>query len=130
VPHEEIVFECAGINHIAWMTRLEVGDEDAYPRLFEAMKDPGIYTREKVHFELMRRFGYFVTESSEHNAEYTPYFLRDDELIERFDVPARSIRRCRTSPSAPPSKGSGSTHGSCGSFGRVCGPCSGRADKR
>jgi alpha-galactosidase len=36
---------------------------------------------------LMRRFGYFVTESSEHNAEYTPYFLRDDALIERFGVP-------------------------------------------
>jgi alpha-galactosidase len=35
----------------------------------------------------MRRFGYFVTESSEHNAEYTPYFLKRDELIERFDVP-------------------------------------------
>ena len=35
----------------------------------------------------MRRFGFFVTESSEHNAEYTPYFLRDDGLIEEFDVP-------------------------------------------
>ncbi len=34
VEHEEVVFECAGINHIAWMTRLEVGGEDAYPRLF------------------------------------------------------------------------------------------------
>ncbi len=87
VPHEELVFECAGINHIAWMTRLEVGGEDAYPRLFEAMEDPGIYAKDKVRFELMRRFGYFVTESSEHNAEYTPYFLRDDDLIERFDVP-------------------------------------------
>jgi alpha-galactosidase len=87
VPHEEIVFECAGIHHIAWMLRLEVAGEDAYPRLFEAMEDPGIYARDRVRFELMRRFGYFVTESSEHNAEYTPYFLRDDELIERFDVP-------------------------------------------
>ncbi|HSK99697.1 MAG TPA: alpha-glucosidase/alpha-galactosidase [Rubrobacteraceae bacterium] len=87
VPHEKIVFECAGINHIAWMTRLEVGGEDAYPRLFEAMEDPEIYARDRVRFELMRRFGYFVTESSEHNAEYTPYFLRDDALIERFDIP-------------------------------------------
>jgi alpha-galactosidase len=87
VPHEELVFEGAGINHIAWMTRLEVDGEDAYPRLFEAMEDPEIYARDKVRFELMRRFGYFVTESSEHNAEYTPYFLRDDDLIERFDVP-------------------------------------------
>jgi alpha-galactosidase len=94
VPHEEIVFECAGINHIAWMTRLEVGGEDAYPRLFEAMKAPEIYARDRVRFELMRCFGYFVTESSEHNAEYTPYFLRDDALIERFDIPVDDyIRR-------------------------------------
>jgi alpha-galactosidase len=35
----------------------------------------------------MRRFGYFVTESSEHNAEYVPYYLKDDSLIERYDVP-------------------------------------------
>jgi alpha-galactosidase len=87
VNHEELRYECAGINHIAWMTRLEVNGEDAYPRLFEAMEDPETYTRDKVRFELMRRLGYFVTESSEHNAEYTPYFLRDDALIERFDVP-------------------------------------------
>jgi alpha-galactosidase len=94
MEHEEVVFECAGINHIAWMTRLEVDGEDAYPRLFEAMEDPEIYARDKVRFELMRRLGYFVTESSEHNAEYTPYFLRDDALIERFDVPVDEyIRR-------------------------------------
>jgi alpha-galactosidase len=94
VSHDELLFECAGINHIAWMTRLEVDGEDAYPRLFEATEDPTVYVRDKVRFELMRHFGYFVTESSEHNAEYTPYFLRDDGLIERFDVPVDEyIRR-------------------------------------
>src|SRR5215210_6458797 len=87
VEHEELLYECAGINHIAWMTRLEVEGEDAYPRLFAAMADLEVYAKDKVRFELMRRFGYFVTESSEHNAEYTPHFLRDDGLIERFDVP-------------------------------------------
>jgi alpha-galactosidase len=86
VRHEELVYECAGINHVAWMTRLEVEGEDAYPRLFAAMEDPEVYAKDKVRFELMRRFGYFVTESSEHNAEYTPYFLKDG-LIEKFDVP-------------------------------------------
>jgi alpha-galactosidase len=94
VPHESLVYEGAGINHIVWLTRLEVDGEDAYPQLFEAMQDPTIYARDKVRFELMRRFGYFVTESSEHNAEYTPYFLKDDELIERYDVPVDEyIRR-------------------------------------
>ena len=87
VDHDKLLYECAGINHIAWMTRLEVEGEDAYPLLLAALEDPEIYARDKVRFELMRRFGYFVTESSEHNAEYTPYFLRNDDLIERFDVP-------------------------------------------
>jgi alpha-galactosidase len=87
VDHEDLLYECAGINHVAWMTRLEVNGNDAYPLLYAAMEDPDVYARDKVRFELMRRFGYFVTESSEHNAEYTPYFLRDRALIEEFDVP-------------------------------------------
>jgi len=87
VEHKELLYECSGINHIAWMTRLEVDGEDAYPLLFAAMEDPEVYAKDKVRFELMRHLGYFVTESSEHNAEYTPYFLRDEGLIERYDVP-------------------------------------------
>jgi alpha-galactosidase len=87
VDERDLLFECSGINHIAWMTRLEAGGEDAYPRLFAAMERPEVYAKDKVRFELMHRFGYFVTESSEHNAEYTPYFLKDDELLERYDIP-------------------------------------------
>jgi alpha-galactosidase len=87
VPLEELVYECYGINHIAWMTRLEVGGKSVYPRLFAAMENPEVYAKDKVRFELMRNFGYFVTESSEHNAEYTPYFLKRDDLIEKYDVP-------------------------------------------
>jgi alpha-galactosidase len=94
VDHEDLLYECAGINHIAWMTRLEVEGKDAYPLLFAALEDPEVYAKDKVRFELMRRFGYFVTESSEHNAEYVPYFLKDDRLIERYDVPVDEyIRR-------------------------------------
>jgi alpha-galactosidase len=94
VPHEEMAYDGAGINHIVWLTRLECCGEDVYPRLLAAMEDPEIYAKDKVRFELMRRFGYFVTESSEHNAEYTPYFLRDDELVKRYDVPVDEyIRR-------------------------------------
>ena len=42
-----------------------------------------------VRFELMARFGYYITESSEHNAEYTPYFIKSQypELIDRFNIP-------------------------------------------
>ncbi|MDP9353271.1 MAG: alpha-glucosidase/alpha-galactosidase [Chloroflexota bacterium] len=86
-PEENLLYECFGINHIAWMTRLEVDGQDAYPRLREAMNNPEVYANDKVRFELMRHLGYFVTESSEHNAEYTPYFLKRDELIEQYDVP-------------------------------------------
>lgn len=94
VDPDDLLYECSGINHIAWMTRLEVDGEDAYPRLFEAMEDPEVYDKDKVRFELMRHFGHFVTESSEHNAEYSPYFLKDDDLIERYDVPVDEyIRR-------------------------------------
>jgi alpha-galactosidase len=94
VPHEEMAYDGAGINHIVWLTRLECGGEDVYPRLLAAMEDPEIYAKDKVRYELMRRFGYFVIESSEHNAEYTPYFLRDDELVKRYDVPVDEyIRR-------------------------------------
>jgi len=87
VDHEQLVYECAGINHIAWMTKLEVQGADVYPQLRAAMDDPQVYARDKVRFELLRRLGYFVTESSEHNAEYTPYWLKDDALIKRYDIP-------------------------------------------
>jgi alpha-galactosidase len=101
VDQEDLIYECAGINHIAWMTRLEVDGEDAYPRLFAAMEDPNVYKKDRVRFELMLRFGFYVTESSEHNAEYLPYFLRDDELIERYDIPVDEyVRRSETNLTA------------------------------
>src|SRR5688500_2650603 len=69
-----VSFTCAGINHMAFYTRIEKDGVDLYPRLFDAMNRPDVYDTNKVRFELMRRLGYFVTESSEHNAEYNPYF--------------------------------------------------------
>jgi alpha-galactosidase len=67
---EEVAFTCAGINHMAFYLKLEKAGEDLYSRLFEKMKnDPEVYNSNKVRFELMKRLGYFVTESSEHNAE-------------------------------------------------------------
>src|SRR5438874_7671259 len=91
-----VAFQCAGINHMAFYLRLEKNGEDLYPRLFEAMKRPEVYTSNKVRFELMKRLGYFVTESSEHNAEYNPFFIpRGCEGIARFDVPIDEyLRRC------------------------------------
>ena len=65
---EDVAFVCAGINHMAFYLKIEKNGVDLYPRLFEAMNKPEIYNTNKVRFELMKRLGYFVTESSEHNA--------------------------------------------------------------
>ncbi len=87
-------YDCAGINHMTWFNRLMIDGKDAYPALFEAARDPAIYAKDKVRFELLRTLGRFVSESSEHTAEYTPYFLRRDDQIAAFDVPVDDyIRR-------------------------------------
>ncbi len=93
---EEIDFTCAGINHMAFYLKLQKNGADLYPRLFEVMNKREIYDTNKVRFELMKRLGYFVTESSEHNAEYNPYFIpHGTEFIDRFAVPIDEyLRRC------------------------------------
>jgi alpha-galactosidase len=60
------------------------------------MNDPKTFAHNAVRFELMKRLGYFVTESSEHNAEYNPWFLpHGDEMVDRFHVPLDEYpRRC------------------------------------
>jgi alpha-galactosidase len=86
VPYEEVTYLGAGVNHQAWILRFEHDGEDLYPRLDAAIdRDPEL--RRRVRVELYRRFGYFPTESSEHSAEYLPWFLRSDAMIERFRVP-------------------------------------------
>jgi alpha-galactosidase len=87
VPVERLSYDCAGINHMTWFLKLRIDGEDAYPRLRAAMETPEIFAKDKVRFELMRTFGRFVSESSEHNAEYTPYFLKSDAEIAAYDVP-------------------------------------------
>lgn len=96
IKPEDVGFICAGINHMAFYLRLEKDGQDLYPRLFEAMNDPKIYKQNKVRFELMKRLGYFITESSEHNAEYNPYFIpHGQKYYDRYDVPIDEyLRRC------------------------------------
>jgi alpha-galactosidase len=81
---------------MAFYLKLEKAGVDLYPRLFEAMARHDVYNTNKVRFELMRRLGYFVTESSEHNAEYNPWFIpRGADCIKRHDVPIDEyLRRC------------------------------------
>ena len=97
VPYSEINYVVAGINHMAWFLKLEHKGKDLYPQLFDCLDKPEIYGDNKVRFEIMRHFGYFVTESSEHMAEYVPYFIKREELIGKLDIPIdeyvrRSVR--------------------------------------
>ncbi|AEE97847.1 alpha-glucosidase/alpha-galactosidase [Mahella australiensis] len=88
---EGIKWKIAGINHMAWL--LEVADkhgEDLYPEIRHRadIKQQMGKHNDMVRFEIMRRFGYYVTESSIHNAEYNPYFIKNryPELIEKFNI--------------------------------------------
>jgi alpha-galactosidase len=87
----------AGINHQAWLLSLTEDGKDLYPevkRRAEARKEKHY---DMVRYEIMKRFGYYVTESSEHNAEYMPFFIKDKypELIDRFNIPLDEYpRRC------------------------------------
>lgn len=94
VPSAEINFLVAGINHMAWVLKLERQGQDLYPALRKAMENSEIWKRDPVRFEIFRHFSYFVTESSEHMAEYVPYFLKDEDSIRRLQIPIREyIRR-------------------------------------
>jgi len=94
VPYEELSYWTAGINHMAWFLKLKWHGEDMYPRLAEKFKDPAIYSGEKAHWagpdvvraEIYKAFGYFNTESSRHMSEYTPYFRKRPELIDKFSL--------------------------------------------
>lgn len=125
VPYEELDVKVAGINHQAWFLKLETKGKDLYPELNELkkkidkdssyvpkhlydcpasdswfrenFKDSAVDTFEgdKVRFEMFKRLGFYVTESSEHNAEYCPYFLKDPKLIKKYKIPVNEyIRRC------------------------------------
>ena len=90
----------AGINHMAWL--LEIKDKDGndlYPeikkRISAKMDDPDF--GDKVRLDYIRRFGYYCTESSEHNAEYNMFYIKDKypELIEKYSIPLDEYpRRC------------------------------------
>ena len=88
----------AGINHMAWLLEVKRDGEDLYPEIKRRAKEKQKSKHDDmVRFELMDKFGYYVTESSEHNAEYHPYFIKSKypELIEQLNIPLDEYpRRC------------------------------------
>jgi alpha-galactosidase/6-phospho-beta-glucosidase family protein len=92
---QHVTYRVAGINHMAFFLEFRYRGRDAYPLLFRLLEDPN-FQQDKVRFEMMRRLGYFVTESSEHQSEYNPYFIHHgEEMIRKFDIPIDEyLRRC------------------------------------
>lgn len=101
VPVEEMHYVCAGINHMAFYLTLQhkTADsvEDLYPRLRQVLAENRVPDWNRVRYELFKRVGYFVTESSEHFSEYVPWFIKRDrpDLINQFNIPLDEyISRC------------------------------------
>jgi alpha-galactosidase len=102
VPYQEINYICAGINHMAFYLKFEHQGESLYPRIRQALEAKSYGRRyrglaDHVRYEIFRRMGYFVTESSEHFSEYVPWFIKRDrpDLIERYEIPLDEyLARC------------------------------------
>lgn len=103
VPIDDINYVCAGINHMAFYLKFQRKDaatgayEDLYPRIREVLTSGKQPSWNLVRYEMFKRLGYFVTESSEHFSEYTPWFIKRDrpDLIDEFNIPIDEyIRRC------------------------------------
>ncbi|WP_274649847.1 alpha-glucosidase/alpha-galactosidase [Paenibacillus humicola] len=95
---EGVKSKIAGINHMAWLLEVSKDGVDLYPEIKRRAREK---QQEKHHdmvrLEMMLKFGYYITESSEHNAEYHPYFIKRNypELIDRFNIPLDEYpRRC------------------------------------
>jgi alpha-galactosidase len=87
VPYEDIHFVCAGINHQAFFLEFRQGKTDLYPLIWQAIEREDIYDQEPVRIDLMRHFGYFVTESSGHASEYVPYFRKSAAMVNQDLAP-------------------------------------------
>ena len=80
----EISYWVAGINHQAWFLEYKWKGQDAYPLVRQRMQDPLVYSTETTRAELLKHLGYFVTESSGHASEYTPWFRKRPDLLHKY----------------------------------------------
>ena len=99
VPIEEINYVVAGINHVAFFLRFERNGRDLYPEIHRVVSEGRVPDGNRVRYDMFKRLGYFVTESSEHFAEYTPWYIKTgrEDLIRRFNIPLDEYpRRCES----------------------------------
>ncbi len=84
-PYKEITYTCAGINHMAWYLDYKWNGVDAYPLIYKAVTErEEVYNEEQVRNEVFLALGYYITESSGHNSEYTWWFRKRPDLIEKY----------------------------------------------
>ena len=114
IPKEDLKEHCkdikckvAGINHMAWLLEITKDGKDLYPeikqkaaemlKIWRKEPDKSKKSKDMVRLEMMMKLGYYITESSEHNAEYTPYWIKHNypELIDEYNIPLDEyITRC------------------------------------
>ncbi len=97
LPDDNLRWKIAGINHQGWLLEISRNGEDLYPEIKRRAELPEYWKKDAVRFEIVKWFGYYVTESSEHSSEYVPWFIksRTPELIDRFHIPLDEYpRRC------------------------------------
>lgn len=98
MPYDNLVqWKIAGINHQSWLLEVTRDGKDLYPEIKARAAAKTEKHADMVRYEVMKRFGYYITESSEHSSEYMPYFIKDKypELIDRFNIPLDEYpRRC------------------------------------
>ncbi len=100
VPYDEINYLVAGINHVAFFLKYEHREtgEDLYPRIQQVVDEGRVPDWNRVRYEMFQRLGYFVTESSEHFSEYSPWFIKGHkpELIDKYNIPIDEyLARCQ-----------------------------------
>jgi len=104
IPYEELTYEAAGINHMSWILKLERNNEDLYPEFRRLVKERGIFNENytgddiladfgPVRLDMLNRVGYMVTESSVHFAEYVSFYIRNQELIDKYKLPIDQYRK-------------------------------------
>ena len=102
VDKAAIDYHCAGINHMAWFLEIKSGGADLYPVLRENIERPEYYLSEKVRCEVMRQFGYFMTESTDHLSEYLYWFRKSRESLGEYcDMPIFNIKKSGGGKAAP-----------------------------
>jgi alpha-galactosidase len=87
LPPAEVDALSGGMNHLAWILRLEHRGRDLYPELREFVAAGRVPDDDLVRADMFQRFGYYPTESSEHHAEYNPWYIPKGDLAERMHVP-------------------------------------------